>query len=341
MRKNKRLPASIQLSFLNRLSRSLSNGYSLLAALETLKWDKTLQSLAIEIIDQLKRGISFEQALERLSFHSLITTYIYFSKEHSDLEESILQCIDIYEQRLMYKKKFAQAIRYPIILTIIFTITFMFIQQKVLPYIMNLFQTGSGDSFFLMSIIHLFSILYISLVIIGVIIGITIICWKYWKHRLPISKQIRIYQAIPFYRSYLTLNTSFLFSTHFGSLLGTGLSIRDVLIILANQSKLPLLSYYATQLTESLNNGRHISMTMSELSFISPQLASIFQKNTNQEELKNDLTIYATFLTEEINQRIIKFITYIQPIFFIVLGLVIIMIYLSIMLPMYQLIETF
>jgi competence protein ComGB len=335
-----RIKASVQLTFLKRLSRSLSNGYPLLSALETLKWDKSLTELSTNVIRILKSGKSLDQALEEIHFHPVISTYLYFAKDYGDLEKSINKCMEFYENRLEYTKKFTQVIRYPIILVIIFAIVFFFIQHSVLPNLLFLFQQNDQDSQIVSIAITLTSLTYYCFIFLVISCVVFRLIWNYLKVNIPIEKQLTIYHFVPFYRSYLKLNTSFLFSTHVGSLLKTGLSIKDVLSILSNQKKLPILAYYATSLISGLNQGLHVSLLMGQFTFINPQLASIFQKNSNIEFLEKDLTTYSTFLTDEINQRMIKIITYIQPIFFICLGLFIILIYLSLMLPMYQIIQT-
>ncbi|MBC5637199.1 type II secretion system F family protein [Ornithinibacillus sp. BX22] len=337
---NKKLNISTQLTFLKRLSRALTNGYPLLAALETLKWDKSLFHLSEDIIHHIKRGYTLDQSLEKLSFHPIITSYLFFAKEHGDLDASITKCLAIFEKRIHHLKKFTQVIRYPIILLIVFSIAFLFIQHSVVPNLLTLFQQHEQNSFIIHSAIRLSSLLYYSTILILIILFIMYWIWKQIKATIPIGLQIKIYRSTPLYRNYLTLNTSFLFATHVESLLKTGLPIKDVLTILSKQEKLPLLSYYSTQLTNGLNHGVPISQLMTELTFISPQLASIFQQNSNADTLEKDLATYSAYITEEINEKIVKFITYIQPVFFILLGLVIILIYLSLLVPMYQFIET-
>lgn len=337
---NRYLNSSIQLSFLKRLTRALSNGYTLLAALETLKWDNRLRPVANEAINLLKNGKTIDYVFEKLKFHPIISTYMYFAKEYGDLEESILKCVEIYEKRLEYTKRFTQVIRYPLLLIVIFSILFFFIQYSVLPNLLTLLQQNNPDDPFINYFITLSSVIYYACLALVFCLLIIRWVWHVMKDKIPIEKQLHFILAIPFYRSYVKLNTSFLFSTHMSSLLKTGLSIKDVLAVLARQQKLPILTHYADFLTNGLKSGYPIYVLIHQLELINPQLASIFQKNTDANTLEKDLTIYAIYLTDELNQKIQKAITYVQPIVFIGLGLIIILIYMSLMLPMYQFIET-
>ncbi|WP_010096973.1 competence type IV pilus assembly protein ComGB [Ornithinibacillus scapharcae] len=337
---NKQLKPSLQLTLLKRLARALSNGYTLLSALETLKWDNQLRPIAIDAINLLKNGHPIDHVFEKLQFHPIISTYLYFAKEYGDLEESILKCVDIYEKRIEYTKKFTQVIRYPIILISIFSILFFFIQYSVLPNLLNLLQQSNQDTPFLTAALTLTTTIYYTFIVLVSCLLIMRWIWIVSRNKIPIESQLYFIKLIPFYRDYIRLNTSFLFSTHVSSLLKTGLSIKDVLAILARQHKLPILTHYANILTDGLTKGFPLHSLMDQLGLINPQLASIFQKNIDAETLEKDLSIYASYLTDEMNQNVQKAITYIQPIFFTGLGFVIILIYMSLMLPMYQFIET-
>ncbi|WP_042145913.1 competence type IV pilus assembly protein ComGB [Paucisalibacillus sp. EB02] len=333
-----KIKPSMQLNLLKRLSRSLENGYTLLTALETLTWDRNLEEISNKIIHLLKSGQTLDQALDELAFHPIITTYLYFAKEFGDLETSIIKCVELYERRLEYAKKFTQIIRYPFVLVAIFSFVFFFIQHSVLPNLLTLFQ--QNDSNGIPIAITIISLAYYGFILLLIACVLVRLLWKYVKVRIPIDLQIKLLSVIPIYRSYLRLNTSFQFSTHFGSLLKTGLSIKDVLAILSKQQKLPIVAHYATTLMSGLNQGHHVSILMKQFTFINTQLASIFQKNSNTESLEKDLSTYSTIITDELNQKIMKAITYIQPIFFILLGIIIILIYLSLLLPIYEIIQT-
>lgn len=336
----RQLKPELQLRFLQQLAKVLTNGYSLLSALETLKWDRSLALLAENTINKLKNGIGFDKALEELKFNPLITTYLYFSKDYGDLEENISKCVGIYEKRLHYYRQFGQAIRYPLILLVVFTMMFFFIQHSVIPNLLTLAQQGTENAILIKLSITVVTVCYYTFIICIFLILLCRIIWQYLKLKVPIETQLIFLKLLPFYRSYLKLNTSFLFATHISSLLKSGLSIKDVLAILEKQSRLPLLSYYSSLLTKGLNQGIPISFVITNLFFINSQLAKLFQKNANTELLEKDLTIYAAMLIEQLNQRILKAITYIQPIFFILLGIMIILIYLSLIWPMYQIFET-
>ncbi|WP_072887595.1 competence type IV pilus assembly protein ComGB [Ornithinibacillus halophilus] len=331
--------SDIQLKFLNRLSRSLNNGYSLIDALETIKWDITLLPIVNPILTHLKNGKSLDQAMELARFHPSITSYLYFVRVNGDLDKSIKRCAELFENRLHYQKKFKQVIRYPFILFIIFSILLFFISKSVLPSFSLLFTTEDNQST-MQTAMTIIDILGSTLIFIILAIPIIGISWYFIKRKLSVPFQIKIVQKVPLYRKYVLLNTSYLFATHLKSLLKTGMSLNEILTLLSYQSKLPIIAYYSKTMATGLSKGVSISTLLTEFSLLEKNLADIFQRNSNAEALEKDLSIYASYLTEELNQKIVKTITLLQPIFLIIIGLFIVVIYLTVMWPMFELIQT-
>lgn len=339
-KKKIKLSNEMQLRFLKRLSRLLSSGYPLLQALETIKWDPQLKETASTMIASLKNGAPIDQAFEKAHFHESITTQLYFIRGNNDLAGSLRKCLHMYESRIKHLKKFKQILRYPLMLTVIFTVLLYFIKQSVLPSFIDLFQTSSSSSATIAISMKIIDVAGNLLFLTVIVAAAAIILWNLNKKKLPIDRQINVYKRIPLFRKYVRMNTSFLFAAHLSSLLKTGLPIKNIFSYMGEQPKLPIISYYAKNITNELQKGHHLDDLLIGFYFFDPQLASIFQKNTDYEALERDLDAYADMLTEEIQRKITKAITIFQPLFFIILGCFIIFIYFTLMWPMLQLIQT-
>jgi len=334
------LSTDIQLRFLKRLAHLLESGYPLLEALEIIEWDGKLANTSQVIARLLKNGTPIDQALEEAKFHPDITSYLFFVRTVGDLETHIHKCILIYEQRLNYLNKFKQTVRYPLILFIFFFILLIFLKYTVLPSFRDIFQMSESSSSTLLISILLIDIISQAILYFTVGIGSLMIIWRFLNKNININIKLKIYNAIPFYRYYLKNHTSLLFATHLSTLLKTGLPIKEILNILALQEKLPILSHYANQMTTELSKGVYVTSLLSKMTFMDSQLSSIFQKNIDADSLGRDLKAYADYLTEELHHKMMKVITLMQPLFFMILASFIIFIYVTLMWPMFQLIKT-
>jgi len=330
----------LQLRFLHRLSRLLNNGYPIIEALDIIQWDTQLKPIASSVIASLKSGSHFDEALEKIHFNQTITAYLYFVRSNGDLRTSIEQCMTMFEQRMVYMKKFQEAARYPIILLVIFAVLLYFVKQSVLPSFIDLFQNNTETASTVMLTMGAidFSVRFFMILLLIIVFGFLI--WQVNQKKVSIDKRIRFYSLLPVYRQYKTMEVSFLFAAHLSSLLSTGLSIKEILINMSKQKKQPILAHYASLLTAELSKGIYITSLLANLPLFDKQISAIFQKNADTEELEKDLSIYAEFQTEEMHRKIMKAITYIQPLFFLILASLVIFIYMALMWPMFQLINT-
>lgn len=338
--RHKNLKKEQQLLFLNRLSRLLQNGYTLIESLEIIQWDKAMKNPASTIKTALTNGSTLDQAFEEAKFNSVVTSYLYFVRANGDIQASIDKCLKMYEQRLHYTKKFEQVARYPIILLFVFSILLYFIKQSVLPSFLDIFQSSTETSSMVFLSITIMDLLSNVAYILLILVVIASILWQVNKRKVPIEKQIKLYCAIPIYYQYKKLNTSFLFATHFSSLLKTGIPIKEILTSMTLQTKLPIMAYYSNLMIEELNQGKHITSLLSQLKLLDKQIPVIFQKNADVHALEKDLSVYAELITEELHRKITKSITYVQPIFFLIIAAFIIFIYLTLMWPMFNMIKT-
>lgn len=338
--KNNALNKELQLAFLNRLLRLLKNGYPLLEALDVIKWDKHARTSATIIAAALTNGQMLDKAFEKAGFSHLVTSYLYFARTSGNIQNSIEKCIYMYEQRINYSKKFQQATRYPLILLFVFSILLFFIKQSVLPSFTELFLSHSEASRTIRISIMMIDFLSNLAIAFFITAAAGIILWQINKRKISIEKQIKYYSHVPIYRKYKQIQTSFLFATHFSSLLKTGMSIKEILLIMSQQKKLPILAYYSTLIAAELNKGFHITNLLAQFKLFEKQLVMIFQKNTDKTALEKDLSMYAELLTDEMHRKITKVLTYIQPVVLAILALFIIFIYITLMWPMFQLIET-
>src|SRR5690625_3152888 len=335
-----KLTEQTQLHFLKRLHRLLENGYPIINALELMKWDKQMDQTISILNLALKEGNTLDESFEKACFHDTIIAYLYFVRINGNLLSSLEKCVIMFEQRILYKNKFTQVIRYPIVLSFIFVTLLIFLKQSVLPSFLELFQSSAASSKTVLTSIIIIDLLStVSIIMLGVML-VGSIMWYFFKRKISIESQISFYNKMPLIRSFIRMQTSYYFATHMSMFLQAGMSIKDTLLNISNQKKLPIIAYYASLMTERLSNGFYIDELLQNLSFLDNHLANIFQKNNNTHSLTKDLATYADFLAEEMERRIMKIITLIQPIFFVIIAGFIVLVYLTLMWPMFQLIQT-
>lgn len=332
--KNK-LNESLQLTFLKRLHELLQNGYSLLASLDALIYEKKFNFAVTTIVATLREGEPIDIAFQRAYFHSSIISYLYFIRLSGDLEESVYRCVEMMEQRLHYKEKMLAVIRYPIFLFFIFTILLFFVKSYILPSFEQLFQSSSQSFVTINRSLVIINLLMYGIPILVVIILLTIVCWMYGKNKLTITKQMSLLKKIPVYYTVRRMQTSFMFAIQMSMYLSAGLSLKQVLEHLASQKRDAIIAYYASLLLQQLNKGLPITETLKQLDFLDEQIGHAFEKES-ETSISNDLHGYAIYIADKLHHYVMKWIAIIQPLFFGILACLIIFVYMSLLYPMFE-----
>ncbi|MGR9049384.1 type II secretion system F family protein [Halobacillus faecis] len=327
------LSVSQQIQFFKRCSHILDKGYPLLDALQMTSWDTKLKSTCDTLTRHLCAGEPIHEAFKKAHFSLSVTNFLYFSQVHHNLSRSFMQCKDMLQMKKDYKEKFIKVIRYPVFLFVFLIIACTILQRTVIPNFLHLFEGEKDGTFRLMIIImHIMNGTGI-LVLLTALLLLTIIIIL---PRMSLKKKLSLYEKVSLLKLYHSYSVSFLFTTHLHSLLQAGLPLKDAIEMINGNKNYELLSYYCNELLQELSNGKTFAQAIYSCPLFRPELTNIFHHTNDIEALKDELELLAEFLMDYLSQRISTWLHIIQPAFFIIIATVIILIYASIMLPLYQ-----
>ncbi|UOQ42535.1 type II secretion system F family protein [Halobacillus salinarum] len=330
-----KLATSTQLLFFHRTGTLLHKGYPLIEALKMASWDAALKPVAAIIIEHLTRGDPIDVAFQNARFSQNIVHFLYFGRLHHDLPFLFQQCKDLLRLQKEYTTKLKQAIRYPFILFLFLTVGFTIIKQNILPNFQALFA-GTNQQPFTFLFIQLVNGFINGLLILLILITGLFLLWKMVKPKLVLEKRMKIYERIPLWKSYKQFLFTFLFSTHLSSLLAAGLTLRASLGIIAKQEKYPELAYYGCLILTNLERGNSLGQAVHSCVLFRDEMTSLFHHTNDLEALSQELSTLSQFLMEMLQDRLTMLLQYIQPVFFMMIAVIIIVIYASIMLPLYE-----
>ncbi|WP_152656213.1 type II secretion system F family protein [Oceanobacillus sp. CFH 90083] len=335
---NHKISITTQLQFLQVLQRMLSRGLTLIHALDTMKYYGELEPVSKQVLRHLETGDHLDEAMDRAGFHHSIVSYLFVVREKANIYERIEHCYQLFQQRVHYIRKFQQTVRYPLILLLIFSGLIFFIYSRVIP---SFQQLMFGElPILLQVVIFLSSWLGYSILVLLILFGFGLFIWLAVRKNISLETKLTLYKRIPLYRSYQKRQTSFHFAALYSSLLQTGMPMKELLNYMSKQTKLPIISYYAKQMQLEYFKGRSIHGLLTTMEFLENHLTDILSSNIDAKSLAKDLAVYADVSIDTMYQRLQKRIVYIQPIFFSIIGAFIIFIYISLMSPMFELMNT-
>lgn len=334
------LPIKEQTIFIKRLSQLLNQGYSIDEALNALKWYSKWRDITEYLMVELEKGRSFDQALADLNFHDSIVSFIHFAMYHGQLIDALNQSVELVQNHLAIIARFKQTIRYPMVLVFSFIILLFFIQTYIYPAFIQLYSSFTATSSIVFSAIRTINFLYYLIIIFISLFVLLVVIWIMAKEKLPMSLRLKVLNKLPIIRYYFKKQMTFLFSIHLSSLLEAGITLKDGLKIMVEQDDHSLLSYNCSLIQKDLTTGLPVSEAFRNHPYFSRELQHIFyHQNTNQ-RLKRDLLTFANLTIDQLQTSLEKGIKILHPTILAIVALCIIFVYLSILIPMLQLIQT-
>ena len=336
-KKVRQLPA-----FLNRVSTLLNEGYTFSDSIEMLlpyhvddpkAWRKL-------IVEKLKNGEGTTEILECFSIPKHFLVVIKISEESGKLAQSLQTISRQLDFNEKMRKKLINLLSYPLLLSVFLISIFIAFRTYFLPNITQILNTrsdGGGNTTVLISSIFLRlpDILFLILVSTTCLVVIFIIYIK----RLEVKRQLPLLLSIPIINYFYKLHITNQLSKTMGELLIGGFSLQHALAILQDQQLNKILAYLSKEIEGQVIFGESLSTAVYKLGWFSGKFEEFIMHGERSGYLGRQLLIYSELIDEKIQDFIKKGVSIIQPIFFIVIALSIIAAYLSILLPMYELIE--
>lgn len=306
------------IEFLKELGYFLKSGYSLNEAIEFLKNDYNISCLC----QNLNAGNSFAKSSSMLELGTEIKLLIMINEEQENLINGIKIGIELWDLNTKIKKELQEQLKYPLFLIIIVVIILFGINLLIVPQIIILYETFNLQ--FSISHLLVLNILkglpWIGIGLVG-IIGI----WFIAKDKLNFEQKIKILTKLKLGSLYIEMYNQ-IFITYFVSMLKMNLSINTLLQILSNQNENQMLKSEAKRIRSLLNQGAMLNRTL-EHRFYSKRTINIFEVGLRNNNLIRylEMELLQQKNRQQIRQKQVLF--WIQPVIYIIVGLIIIIIY--------------
>lgn len=328
--------------FLIRIGHFMQRGYSLSNSLElyAINERKEIQEYVALILKQLKNGDKLHDILNRFEFPNDIVASLYFF-EHYDLSEGLIHSGQLLKKREMFKDRLQKILQYPIFLIWLTSFMVYMLFRYLLPQFSKLYNSvGSGlpkASQIIITVVKSFP--YVMLA--GAFILLVSISFYFinLRNKSP-RKKLMTLLHLPFVRTLTKLLVTQRFSLNLSSLLHAGVSINEAIHIFERQTYSPFFQQEAIEIKFRLLSGESLEDILLDHSLYQSELSAIIKHGQINGHLADELTIYAEILFNKIEEFIIKTLNVIQPVIFTIVGLIVLLMFLAVMLPMLQFIQT-
>lgn len=332
---------TIQASFLIKLSTLVSEGFALKEALQFLATIMPKEAHWItSILRGLEKGNRFDEMLKQLDFSERITAQIYLSLVHGRFAEALHSSGKYLEEKGKQEKQLLKLLQYPILLLGFMTGVVLVIRTILLP---NLMQLGIGESQE-QSLVAFLSIAFVQYFpylvgIISVVSFTLIVLFHYYLNKHSAIKKALVLTSVPYFGKLIRLYYTHYFSYEWSQLFKSGLQLNEMISLMQTGSTTKLMQEVAVKIEHSLKEGKNFKESMNELPFFNEELGLIVLHGEATSQLGSELALYSQDCKQRFTGAIEKSFSYIQPVIFILIALIILCVYLALLLPMYSLFE--
>lgn len=295
-----------------------------------------------EIVDFLERSSLLEEAYTQqmcqgflagktladvfgeLGFSQDVVTQISLADQHGNLSQS-LSTIQSYLTNLMQiKKKLIEVATYPLILLSFLIVIMLGLKHYLIP---NMTEQG-----LLIQFINHFPSLF--LVFVACLFLFSIGIYQLSKTVNPLTFWTRV-ASIPLVSHFVQLYLTAFYAREWGNLISQGLEMTQIVALMQDQPS-RLFVEIGRDMEQALMSGQEFHTKVASYPFFLKELGLIIEYGQVKSKLGSELAVYAEETWEAFFTKVQRASQLIQPLIFILVALMIVMVYAAMLLPMYQ-----
>lgn len=313
-----------QADFFENLSYLLSVGYDLENALKMVQLLLKLPNQQMmSILAALESGATFSRVMTPYVRGELIQQ-LDFATVHGRLV-NLLQALGKRErERLFQYRKLRQVLLYPVVLLILLGFMLVGFLVFLLP---ELRQLGVDLQLLDTKVSWYYLLVFVLIVIVA---------GCYYLKKQSWYKRLKLLMKVPLIGKIVKLSIEYYICLQLGLLLTSGVELSTIVQRARQSTQDKLTAYIGNKAWEALNNGRTIDQFIMDLELLPKECTLLFTRGQPQHKVGEEFQILAQRKFQVLDELIQKYMTFIQPICFAVIGVVVIGMYYLTLVPMYQ-----
>lgn len=324
--------SDFQADFLILLGQLLQNGFALKPAFAFLPVIFPKQAVWLkQISDQLAAGEQLATCLRNSHFPPAIVAQVELTEFQGQLGTCLQKLGHLQKIRQKRHREIRQLLAYPLFLIVFLLGLIGLLRLYLLPEIQQLNPDQTGISPLKGLLIGL-----IAVVIFGGLLAIK----SYLKFKkLSILAQLRYQFKLPIIGPLIQQYYHYCVVFDLGTCLANGLKLTEICHLAQHLNQQSWLTALMANLTTHLSAGDDLLTYLQHSLYYPLELSLILAKNNPPNQLAQEIQLLATLKYERLQNQFKRQLSWLQPLLFILIGIIIICTYLSILLPLYQTME--
>lgn len=328
--------------FLSRMSKLLEEGYTFAHCISMLlPYHVKFYTQVEERTEQiLKGGGGPERIMALFGVETSYLVAIKLAEYTGDLAGTLEQIAEQIHFQTETKKKMVKVLMYPVLLFVFLVGLFIAFRMYFLPNMSSMVSSRAqgGETSSMQWAAFFLHMPDYFIVLAGMSLLLLFTFYMYIQ-RKRVDLQLSILFKIPLLGHFWRLVLTRQFARHLGNLLKTGFSLQQALAHLKNQPHHKQISYIAEQMQQRVIYGESLQATIRLMGYFYPRFEQFVAHGEASGLLGRELLLYSELLDARLQTIIQLLLTIVQPLLFIVIAICVIAAYLSILIPMYSLLE--
>ncbi len=328
--------------FLYKLGLLLSQGYSINKSIELLRshLPNKEQELIEKLLETLSAGSPVLEVFSKLNLPDEVISSLSINSVNGNLTDSLMENGNFMKKKAEWQERLNKSIRYPLFLLFLTIWIGILFYYFLFPQFSLLFSSlevkTPAFTSIMLSFLSLFPYLLIAALLTFLLGWIAV---YYVRRNTSYSNQMRLLTTIPFLKKFLFLMNSHYFSINFGSMLKSGLPVTDALMVMERHMKKGFFQEESIRLQKGLMDGKTLPELLLHKPFYAKEMTDIIRFGQANGALGFELIQYGEWIFIELEEKILSDLQKIQPILFAIIGGFVLLMFASMLLPMFQLMD--
>lgn len=330
MWKKGKLTRKQRIDFVHLLGDLLENGFSLQQAFDFfLNANLFVPAVLANVQQELHQGRNLAQSFRPLNYSADQLLQIELAESHGDLAQTLLGIAE--QMRLVQRQRenFIKAVSYPLLLLSFLIAILLGMRFFLLPQLLAGGMIQEED--FSVQLIKLVPMIGLGMFIF---IFLLLLCWQYWGRSQNYLDRFRYLAKLPLLGSLFSNYYSAYFALEWGKLFKQGLELHQIIECLLIVEGKSLMKELAADIKVRLAQGSTLAEELKRYPFLTKEFSRIVFQGEARGNLAKELLTYSQLVWRRFFNQLEFLCSWLQPLVFLLVALLIVSLYLTMLLPM-------
>lgn len=332
--------------FCRQFSTMINSGLSLVRSLEILTeqtGNYRLREAILSVKENVENGMSLSNALQREDiFPKLFISMVEAGETGGLLGETLEEMADHFESENDLKQKVTSALAYPAVISVVAIGVVSFLVVGILPKFVSMFA-DMNVNLPLPTKLLLKTSKFLAgpggLFVLGVVLLTLFLLYRYYKTKKGKVQIDSLLLKVPLLGDLITKIAVSRFTSTLAVLIESGVSIIDSLDIVSRVMTNQVIANRVVEARESISEGESIADPLATNNIFPKMVLQMIRVGEETGSLAGMLKKVTYFYDREVEHKIEGLVSLIEPALIVFLGLIVGGIVISIMLPMFSMVN--